>query len=265
MLPRTTSEPLSSVEIDRPASVAIPVGPPRQQRLGRSAYTGFVPSAYDLLVLGLSNRMVWRCPTARILEHYQDHVTANHLEVAVGTGYLLERIQFPIATPRLALLDLNVSSANGARRRLARYSPEAYEGDVLQPISGIRGRFDSVGLNYLLHCLPGPFEAKATAFDNLLPLVAEGGIVFGATIIGSGMRRPVAARGLAGLYNRLGIFDNDDDTPEALRAALSSRFEDWHVETVGAAALFWARRGPVAPWIRRPRFPAVAASRARIA
>jgi hypothetical protein len=40
-------------------------------------------------------------------ELYARHLSANHLEVGVGTGYFLEHGEFPESEPGLALLDLS--------------------------------------------------------------------------------------------------------------------------------------------------------------
>lgn len=64
---------------------------------GQAVYTKRVLHVYDLFVLGFSNRFVWRCPTPALLAHYDRHVTANHLDVGVGTGYFLDRCHFPSA------------------------------------------------------------------------------------------------------------------------------------------------------------------------
>ena len=37
---------------------------------------------------------------------YQEHISLNHLEVGVGTGYFLQHCRFK-GTPRIALMDLN--------------------------------------------------------------------------------------------------------------------------------------------------------------
>ena len=44
------------------------------------ARTPRVLAAYDLFVLRFSNRLVWRCPWPRLLDHYDRHVGASHLD-----------------------------------------------------------------------------------------------------------------------------------------------------------------------------------------
>lgn len=47
---------------------------------GQVVYTPRVLAAYDLFVLRFSNRLVWRCPWPRLLDHYDRHVGASHLD-----------------------------------------------------------------------------------------------------------------------------------------------------------------------------------------
>ena len=130
---------------------------------GQAVYTRRTLQAYDFVVLGLSNRFIWKCPTSRLVAHYERHVSANHLDVGVGTGYFLDHCRFPVARPRVALLDLNQATLDYAARRIARYTPESHRGNVLEPIRLEVPKFDSVGLNYLQHCVPGTIESKAMA------------------------------------------------------------------------------------------------------
>ena len=41
-----------------------------QVAAGQAVYTKRTLGAYDLIVLGLSNRLIWKCPSQRLLEHY---------------------------------------------------------------------------------------------------------------------------------------------------------------------------------------------------
>lgn len=213
----------------------------KQRALGAGVYGRLGLHFYDAGVLGLSSRFIWCCPSGRVLALYQDNASANHLDVGVGTGYFLDRIAFPTPTPRVGLLDLNGNSLTHTARRLIRYSPEIYRADVLQPLGIEVEPFDSIGLNYLLHCLPGPMESKAAAFDNLRPLLKPGGTIFGGTVLRHGIGLPPQARLWMGLYNAMGVFGNGEDSLEGLRAALEARFKDVAIETYGCVGLFRAR------------------------
>jgi ubiquinone/menaquinone biosynthesis C-methylase UbiE len=207
---------------------------------GQAIYTRRMLRAYDLVVLGLSNRWIWRCPTARLERHYAEHVSANHLDVGVGSGYFLDRCRFPSAAPRIALMDLNETALTFAARRIERYAPERYRRNVLEPIAIDGAKFDSVGLSYLLHCLPGSLERKAVVFEHVRALMNPGAVVFGATLLQGGVPRSWLARRVMDLYNARRIFSNREDDLGAIERALAS-FRDVTVEIVGCAALFSAR------------------------
>ena len=127
---------------------------------GQAIYDKRTLAIYDLLVLGLSNRWIWRCPTPIQLDHYNKNLSANHLDVGVGTGYFLDKCRFPVDMPRVALMDLNCNSLESSARRIVRYKPQTYVRNVLEPIPFEAEKFDSVSMNYLLHCLPGSLESE---------------------------------------------------------------------------------------------------------
>ncbi|OSC99542.1 S-adenosyl-L-methionine dependent methyltransferase [Trametes coccinea BRFM310] len=217
-----------------------------------SVYTQLALRFYDFVVLTVSNYWAWRCPTGSVLlPFYQQHIgDSAHLEIGAGTGY------YPAAScARLAkgvklvtLLDLNPNTLAYARARLAnagfRGDIEAVQHDVFDVLpETMRARYDSVALVYLFHCLPGTFPKKATdVFRNVVPALAEGGIVYGATILGWSAQHNWLGTRLMNLYNGKGIFGNAQDTVEGLRAALDETFEECEVRVVGVVALFTARR-----------------------
>lgn len=196
---------------------------------------------YDVIVLGISNRLIWRCPTPRLLALFNRHVSGNHLDVGVGTGYFLDRCRFPVESPRVTLLDANPHCLATAARRLARYQPRTVRCDIARAIAYDGERFDSISLNYVLHCLPGALPHKATVLDHLRPLLNPGGVLFGATLLAEGVRRSWAARRLMAAYNRRGIFGNAGDALDDLRREFQRRFEEVQIDVVGCAALFVAR------------------------
>jgi len=189
----------------------------------------------------VSNRFIWKCPTPQLVALYDQHVTDNHLDAGVGTGYFLDHCRFPTQTPRVALMDLNQNTLDFASRRITRYAPETYLRNVLEPISIDADKFDSVGVNYLLHCVPGSIESKSVIFDHLRAIMNTNAVLFGSTLLQGGVPRGWFARRLMGVYNRKGIFSNREDTLDGLKQALSTRFREVSVEVVGCAALFSGR------------------------
>ncbi|WP_022948586.1 class I SAM-dependent methyltransferase [Methylohalobius crimeensis] len=214
---------------------------PTRPAAGHTIYSPRILRVYDWFVLGLSNRLIWKCPTRRLARHYDRHVTGNHLDVGIGTGYFLDKCRFPTPSPRVALMDLNRNSLDFTSRRIARYTPEIYRCDLLEPISMEMGKFDSVGVNYLLHCLPGSIGDKAIIFDHLKPLMNPHAVIFGATLLQGSVQRNWAAKRLMAVYNHKGIFSNRHDDLDGLKQALSRRFKDVSIEIAGCAALFSGR------------------------
>ena len=209
---------------------------------GQRVYTPLTLRAYDLFVLGFSNRFVWRCRSSVMLERYDRYVGQRHLDVGVGTGWFLDRCRWPVDSPQITLLDLNENSLSAASRRIRRYTPATVQANVLEPVELGDARFDSIGANYLFHCLPGGLEWKsATATSNLRPYLAPGGVLFGSTILGRGVAHNRLGRRLMRLYNRKGIFSNVEDDAQGLEQGLASQLTDVEVDVVGTVALFAGR------------------------
>jgi hypothetical protein len=209
---------------------------------GQRIYTPIVLRVYDVLVLGLSNRFAWRCRSGTMLERYDRHVGARHLDLGVGTGWFLDRCRWPVEQPEITLLDLNENSLSMAARRLRRYAPRTVRANVLEALPLGDARFESVAANYLLHCLPGPLASKtATLAATVRPHLEPDGVLFGSTILGRGGAHTRLGRRLMRVYNAKGIFSNADDDVRGLEHGLASRFQDVEVDVVGAVALFVAR------------------------
>jgi hypothetical protein len=225
---------------------------------GQAVYSPRMLAIYDLLVLGLSCRCIWRCPSSRMLAQYNNCVSGNHLEVGVGTGYFLDRCRFPVERPRLVLADLNTECLAATAHRVSRYQPQRVQWNVFEPMSTARtldaganppnadelagglAPFDSVGINFVFHCLPGNLPAKGVVFDQLKTVMNPGAVVFGSTLLTHGVRRNFLARRLMTFYNGKKIFTNNEDSLDDLRQILSARFARYTVEVVGCAALFEA-------------------------
>ncbi len=207
---------------------------------GQAVYSPLVLKLYDAWVLGVSNALLWRCPTRELRALYDRNVAAHHLDIGVGTGYFLHHARFPVPDPQITLADLNANSLAAAAHRIRRYRPSTLVADALRPLPLPRW-FGSAGLCYLLHCLPGPMSAKAAVFDGVADAVEPGGRVFGATIVQGDTPRSRPAQALMDLYNAKGIFSNRDDTLAELDHEFRCRFDEAVVRQVGTVALFEGR------------------------
>lgn len=210
---------------------------------GQAVYSPWVLRVYDWWVLGVSNRFLWRCPTKVLLRHFETGLSDLHLDVGVGSGYYPAHARFPSDRPSITLMDLNPHALAHAFDRLEGQDVQVVQADVLQPVpmTGLMP-FRSVSCFYLLHCLPGRLADKAVLFDHVLPLMADGAVIMGATILGEPGPRGGAARWLMKLYNRKRIFCNAHDSLPDLERELSARFTEVDVRVVGTVALFSARK-----------------------
>ena len=206
---------------------------------GQIAFNGLTLQYYDRLLEFMCNR-VWRCPIARTLGHYQRHLSSSHLEVGVGTGYFLDRSRFPAPQPRLALLDINSDCLKQSATKLSRYAPEIYHANALAPIKLDARLFDSIAINYVLHCMPGTFSEKGVVFTHLKSLLKSGGVLFGSTVLRREVPCDVRARAFMSFYNAYGVFSNLQDGLASLRQALEKDFRNVHIEVIGCIAQFYA-------------------------
>lgn len=206
---------------------------------GAAIYSPLTLALYDTWVLGISNRYAWRCPTNEILlPFFRTNVLTRHLDIGVGTGYYLAKAQLPPSC-QVTLMDLNASSLAAAKRRIGQRVSRTILHDVLTPIPH-HERFDSISLFYLLHCLPGPLEAKAAIFSHLKHNLLPSGVLFGATILGEEGKHNGFGRKLMDIYNKKGIFGNRHDTQHGFETHLREHFRDVTLKLEGCVLLFRA-------------------------
>jgi SAM-dependent methyltransferase len=214
----------------------------KDAKSGQAIYTKSFLSLYDLSVLGFFCCFVWKCPSYHLLELYDQYVSSNHLDIGVGTGYFLDHCKFPVANPRLALMDLNPNSLKISRQRLERYNPEVYHMSVLELNETKLQSFDSIAITNLLHCLPGTMKTKEIVFKNIRSLLNPGGVVFGSTILWNGVKNSFLARYFINVNNAKGVMTNKQDDLDSLKWNLEQYFSESSIRTIGSMALFWARK-----------------------
>ncbi len=210
-------------------------------KAGQAVYSRLFLSFYDFLILGIFCRFIWKCPSHFIVENYNRHISSNHLDVGVGTGYNLDKCSFPTQTPRLGLLDLNQNCLDVTGHRLKRYSPEVYCSDVFEPFETGDEKYDSIALNGLFHCIPGTMKEKGIVFDNAKQVLNPGGVVFGCTILNKDVQKGWSAKFMMKMTNENKAFSNLEDGLDELKEELSNRFETVTIDMIGCMALFSAR------------------------
>jgi SAM-dependent methyltransferase len=196
---------------------------------------------YDAFAYRFNSPLLWRCPRSRLIEAYNANVSGRHLDIGVATGGLLDDCRFPVQSPEITLMDLNPNSLAAAARRLARYAPRTHQANVLEPWGLEPAAYDSVAMCHLLHCVPGAMPEKGIAFEHARAVLAPGGVLFGATILGKDVEHTRLSRFAVAVSNRKKILSNLDDDLAGLDAALDNAFPDHNIEMEGIVALFTAR------------------------
>ncbi len=210
---------------------------------GQAGYTRRFLRVYDLFVFGYTLPVLWRCPKKHLRRLYDDNAGSRHLDIGVGSGYLIDKCDFPTDAPEITLMDMNPNSLRHAARRIRRYSPHAHQGNVLESWDLPEHAFDSIAMSNLLHCVPGTLRDKAVVFEHAQRALAPSGTLFGATVLGAEADHSKRSLKAIERLNRSGDFSNLDDRREDLEAGLSDAFSTYEVEIQGVVALFTAEVG----------------------
>eukprot|EP00958_Prasinococcus_capsulatus_P001373 scaffold118_cov382-Prasinococcus_capsulatus_cf.AAC.2 len=98
----------------------------------------------------------------------------------------------------------------------------------------------TLGVNFVFHCIPGPFREKGVGFQHLKALLADDGVLFGSTILGDSMPHTWFGRRVMRRFNANGIFSNAQDELSELYEALGASFKRVRIKVVGVTAIFAA-------------------------
>lgn len=208
---------------------------------GVRIYSMLLLWCYDVLIYRLLAPYVWRCKSKYFADLYHLMMSRNHADIGVGTGYFLDRCHYQPGEVRIGLFDLQQNCLNFTAARIARFQPETYLCNALEPMQATTARFDSIALGGILHCIPGDMLQKGVVFDAIKPLMHSGTQVFGYTILNQGIAKTMLSRCVYSVLHRLKVINGDQDSASQLKSALEKRFQTVEVSTVGCIALFSAR------------------------
>lgn len=221
--------------------------PAPEQNSGSTFYNPLTLPLYDLWVLSISNTLAWRCSTTSVLlPFFHSTLGKHHLDVGVGSGYYPVHGLAGSPCTHLTLADLNPLSLETSRRRILASHPKVtvttLVADASQPFPALEEKFDSISLFYLLHCMPGPPEAKTRVFTNMARVLKDDGVLSGCTILGREAEMNWFARALMWLWNSRGVFDNWEDSRTVFEGGLRREFREVEVWVVGRILMFTARK-----------------------
>jgi ubiquinone/menaquinone biosynthesis C-methylase UbiE len=209
---------------------------------GHDVYSDSLLRVYDAYFFWYVSRLFWRCPARHVIEHYNDHLSSNHLDVGVGTGYCLHKSRFPVGNPSITLMDMSENCLRFTARRLAgRYQDvRTHVGDVLAK-QEFPDLFDSIAINYILAVLPGTMADKRPVFENMRGLLKPGGTLFGSTPLYDYGSEYAPAKARMDNMERRKLFSISGDTEAGLRRNLEATFGAYSLKRVGCVALFAAQ------------------------
>lgn len=211
-------------------------------------YKGLLLKIYDGFVVYYSNHWMWDYPRLRQLDFYNRYATAHHAEVGLATTWYLENFRKRYNSYDFTLIDLSADALSYAQDRLEHgpirsviKSLSTIHTDILENIPTDK-KFNSVGLNFVIHCLPGTIESKTRAIANIADILTDDGVLFGTTLLGQPAQSHINAKVVNKLYNRLGVFSNTTDTHEGLKNILEQHFHEVSIDEHWSGAGFVARR-----------------------
>ncbi len=76
----------------------------------------------------------------------------------------------------------------------------------------------------MCHCLPGNLASKSIVFEHVKPLLRDGGVLLGSTILSKGVRHNPLAKQLLKIYKAKGILSNLSDRQSDLEAGAQTTF-----------------------------------------
>ncbi len=193
---------------------------------------------YDRLVNEINCEKVWGCSKKYIIDNYNKNINSKHLEIGPGTGYFLKKENLNVDLNKLTLIDVNDKILNYSKNNLqSEYSKiDILSHDLFTTKIPSNIKFNSVGINYVLHCVPGNLQTK---LDKLISNLGNNEYnLFGASVICDSININLIAEYELIFLNAFGIFNNNYDTYEELNEYLNNRNLNFSLKRHGYVALF---------------------------
>lgn len=206
-----------------------------------SVYTRRALQVYDWVVLGISARLIGNCNVrALILAMYRQHISTNHLDIGPGSGYFLDHALDGAQGVRLVLSDIQPNCIVHCMKRLSRFKPSFFLANIVTPFTVDR-QFASIGLNFVLHCVPGTMHQKLEPIcHNIAAMLQPDGVFFGSTAVGKGGKFNSLGKFINNKYNDVGIFSNLNDDMATIETVLKRHFKNVQTNQVGTIVFFSA-------------------------
>lgn len=192
---------------------------------------------YDVFVNEINCKYIWSCDKSKIFNLYKKNVRPNHVEIGPGTGYYLKPSMYKIK--KLALVDINQDILDYSRKNLKENNCniETFCINLFsKPNKFTVNKNSSIGINCVLHCIPGKLETKIQhILDNIEK--DKNIVLFGATVVNDKSDSVLVNLELKFL-NHFKIFQNGADFSHELVDYLQKKKLTYHVEKVGQILFF---------------------------
>ena len=192
---------------------------------------------YDRYVNEINCKYIWKCPSNIIFNNYRNNCSKYHVEIGPGTGYYLKNIGLSSKIKELTLIDINNQILNYSKNNLkSEYSNiNVLNYNIFNEKIPEKINFNSVGINYVLHCIPGSLQKKV---DTLIKNLGNNDYkLFASSIICDPLHMNILAEYELIMLNSLGIFNNNNDTYEELQEYLENSKLDYKLYREGYAAI----------------------------
>lgn len=213
----------------------------KKTKQSQAFFNRFLLKFYDFVVYKFVSEKVWGFENEKLLDRHRKYLGTSHLEVGVGTGYVLKKVISSLN--QLTIMDLSEDCLEKAGERLSAKSPDLIRQNILEACKS-NTLFDSIALNYVLHCVPGGFRTKGFSFKNLKELMSEDAVIFGLSVVYH-YQNNVLAKLALWILNKLGIFNNKSDSADELEAELNKYFRYVNVKVINSVIQFEASDYPI--------------------
>ena len=199
----------------------------------RSNFVSRTLQYYDVAVNEINCKFAWNCSKKNIENMYKKNIRKNHLEIGPGTGYFIKNYQFD----NLTLVDVNneILQYNVKQQHTTKFVRKNLflKDETIDLLD-----YSSVGVNCVLHCVPGKLQEK---MENLIHSFHDKDIlIFGGTVVNDPSTDFLTNIQLK-LLNKYGIFYNKEDYTENLIHFLEKKNYDYNIQKIGQMLLFEIR------------------------
>ena len=201
--------------------------------------SNFVSSSikfYDYLVNDINCNYAWRCNKTNIFDLYRKNLKPNHLEIGPGSGYFLLPKHHNKKIENLYLMDINYPILNHSHTQLKNHFPNVYpiKHNIFENSLKFFD-FQSVGINYVLHCVPGSLENK---MEKLIENLPNNVSIFGSTVINDYDKQTNLSKLELMFLNKFGIFNNYDDYSNSFIKFVDSNKLNFNTQIIGNVLIF---------------------------